>query len=223
MNSGKYFGKFIEDGQLRLHNPTVEDVISNEKHKYISLLLADNEEDISFKQLLFSLYIMPETHDLVEKALFYWLPDYDSLYVDETKIVVGLKQSNQTLELTDTLLEQMREHYKQIFSSSDPNEIPKEKIKFKNERQRKLWERREQTRKQLAEAKKRSGSAQNFGIGDLIIAVCVLGHYTNEQVLKFPFAFAQDMLTHLQKKEHFNIEIQTAVFAKNASLKYWLG
>ena len=222
MSKSENFLDFVPlSNGLRLHNPTVEDMLSPTKQGYLSVLTYQSDiETKTTTQVLFELSLIEETCTTVEQAFLFFFPDWEQVLFDTTQVCLGNARSGDIVRLDETALTEIREKLEELFSNND--ELPKNKVKFKNERQKKLWERREETRRQLAEAKKRSGS-EDFTIGDLVIALCVLGHYTRDQVFGFPFAFAQELLKRFQKAESFHIEVQTAMFAKKAELTYWLG
>lgn len=208
---------------LRLHNPIVEDLLNDTTSEYLSVLMF-NPKDRDVAEVLFQISVLngsDAARTTVEQAFLYFFKDFDQVVCDKDCVCLGNTDSNEIVKLDNTLLSEIRETLEQVFR--DPDEIPKEKVVFKNERQRKLWERREETRKQLADAKRKHNSDSGFGLGDLIVGISVLGHHTLDEILQMPYAFAQELFKRHQKAESFHIETQTAIFAKKAELKYWLG
>ena len=221
-----YNDYYLLPNGLHLKIPKVKDLTSPAglyKH-YLSIILFD-EPDISPYEFLMRGLIDEEWNQEIVNALKWWL-HADDVVRNDTNIIIGFKATGKLVPFLEEDLNYTRDIIKQFLQIKEStDEIEYSQIKFKNERQRELYRKREEARKKLEESRRKNNTKKGSGftLGDFIIGVATMSNLKPDEINEFSVTYLYDYFASLQKREAFHIQVQQAMFAKKAELTFWLG
>jgi hypothetical protein len=220
----------LSDGSCFVHHLTmgeIADIGLVRFYQYLNLFTA-NDDEISgldsnitlYEALIMNAHHNLETRGLIEVGLKVFTKEIEPFYDEERQLFVIDFEYDR--KLTKESFDEMRECLQIMYRTKEFEDAEK---KYGSEAERKMAEKFKKAREKLAKTKEKEGKKNGPTLKDLLVGLATTNYRSFEDIWKMPFFTFYEIFYCSQRKEHYDINIQSLMAgadSKKVKLVHWL-